>query len=57
VLESDERTVRVAYAGELEGQVAMLKALVEADVPVCSFAETALDLEDVFLRVTTGKVH
>jgi ABC-type multidrug transport system, ATPase component len=56
-LESDEQTVVVSYVGDLEGQVALLKALVEADVPVYSFAETALDLEDVFLRVTTGKVH
>jgi ABC-2 type transport system ATP-binding protein len=49
--------LRVAFRGGLAEQAALLKALIYEGYPLCSFAESALDLEDVFLRVTTGKVH
>ena len=48
----------VAYTGNMEAQAALLRHLmVDAGLPIASFAEAALDLEDVFLRVTTGAVH
>jgi ABC-2 type transport system ATP-binding protein len=53
----DLTTLRVAYNGDLEDQAALLRTLIAGGHPVCSFAEDAMDLEDVFLRVTTGKVH
>jgi ABC-2 type transport system ATP-binding protein len=56
--EGDEMTVlRVAFAGDLNDQAALLRTLIAGGHPICSFAEDAMDLEDVFLRVTTGKVH
>jgi ABC-2 type transport system ATP-binding protein len=56
-LESDEITLRVAFSGDLPAQAALLKRLIEDGHPLASFAETAMDLEDVFMKVTTGKVH
>lgn len=53
----DDGTLRVAFTGGLEEQAALLRSLIEQGIPICSFAETAMDLEDVFLRVTTGRVH
>jgi ABC-2 type transport system ATP-binding protein len=50
-------TLRVAFKGELTEQAALLKSLILEGHPLCGFAESAMDLEDVFLRVTTGKVH
>ncbi len=53
----DDGTLRVAFAGGLEEQAKLLRMLVENGQQLCSFAETAMDLEDVFMRVTTGRVH
>lgn len=53
----DDGTLRVAFNGSLEEQALLLRALIEEGHPICSFAETAMDLEDVFMRVTTGRVH
>jgi ABC-2 type transport system ATP-binding protein len=50
-------TLQVAYQGDTAAQADLLKRLILEGHPICSFAETAMDLEDVFLRVTTGKVH
>jgi ABC-2 type transport system ATP-binding protein len=54
---TDERTLHVAYRGNLEDQYQLLRALVADGHPLLSFSETAMDLEDVFMRVTTGKVQ
>jgi ABC-2 type transport system ATP-binding protein len=43
------------WADEAATQV--LKALVSADLPVCSFQARELDLEDAFMTVTKGKVQ
>jgi len=40
-----------------EASARLLKALVQAEVPVCSFQARALDLEDAFMTVTKGKVQ
>lgn len=50
-------TARLAFQGGLEDQAALLRTLIAGGHPVCSFVETGLDLEDVFMRVTTGKVQ
>jgi len=50
-------TVRVAFTGNVEQQAILLRSLIAEEHPLTSFAESAMDLEDVFLRVTTGKVH
>ena len=44
------------FAGTLEDQCSVLRALVNADVKVLSFAEQATDLEDIFMKVTKGIV-
>lgn len=53
-VEGDGDTLQVSFEGGLEQQAQMLEALVAGGHRVCSFSETALDLEDVFMRVTTG---
>jgi ABC-2 type transport system ATP-binding protein len=40
-----------------EAATRLLKALVAADLPVCSFQARELDLEDAFMTVTKGKVQ
>jgi ABC-2 type transport system ATP-binding protein len=40
-----------------EAAARLLKALVAADLPVCSFQARELDLEDAFMTVTRGKVQ
>jgi len=40
-----------------EASTRILKALVAAEVPVCSFQPEELDLEDAFMTVTKGKVQ
>jgi ABC-2 type transport system ATP-binding protein len=40
-----------------EAAVRLLKLLIAADLPVCSFRARELDLEDAFMTVTKGKVQ
>jgi ABC-2 type transport system ATP-binding protein len=40
-----------------EAATTLLKTLVTADLPVCSFQARELDLEDAFMTVTMGKVQ
>ncbi len=53
----DGDTALVEFHGDLPEQAEMLRTLIAGGHPVCSFTETGMDLEDVFLRVTTGKVQ
>jgi ABC-2 type transport system ATP-binding protein len=53
-VEGEGETLRVDFGGDMEQQAQLLEALISGGHRVCSFAETALDLEDVFMRVTTG---
>ena len=56
--DAENRELVVAYTGNMEAQAALLRHLMlTANIPIASFAEAAVDLEDVFLRVTTGAVH
>jgi len=47
-------TAHVSFEGGLEEQARLLQELVARGQPICAFSETAIDLEDVFMRVTTG---
>ena len=54
----ENKMLFVAYTGNMEAQAALLRHLmVDGNIALASFAEAAVDLEDVFLRVTTGAVH
>lgn len=48
--------LRAEFAGTLDDQCAVLRALIQADVKILSFAEQATDLEDIFMKVTKGIV-
>jgi hypothetical protein len=53
----DDGTLRVAFTGGTTEQALLLRTLIEDGHHLCSFSEAAMDLEDVFMRVTTGRVH
>jgi ABC-2 type transport system ATP-binding protein len=53
----DDGTLLVAFTGGFEEQAELLADLILSGQRLCSFSETAMDLEDVFMRVTTGRVH
>jgi acylphosphatase len=53
----DDGTIRVAFTGSATEQALLLRSLIEDGHQICSFTEAAMDLEDVFMRVTTGRVH
>ncbi len=50
-------TVKVEFAGTDQDQAEMLKHLVDSGYKVTEFREESADLEDVFLKVTTGAVQ
>jgi ABC-2 type transport system ATP-binding protein len=50
-------TVKVEFEGTEQDQAEMLKAVVDAGFRVTEFREESADLEDVFLKVTTGAVQ
>jgi ABC-2 type transport system ATP-binding protein len=49
--------LRVDFQSNEEDQAALLAAIVQADFKVVGFREEEADLEDVFLRLTTGAVQ
>lgn len=53
----DEHHVRVEFNGDHEQQAEMLAALIQANVKVLQFHEEHANLEDVFMRLTTGAVQ
>ena len=50
-------TAIIDLQGDIIRQAEILRSLVDSGHKICSFTETAFDLEDVFMRVTTGKVQ
>jgi ABC-2 type transport system ATP-binding protein len=50
-------TASIEYHGDAAAQAMLLKSLVDAGHSICSFCETGIDLEDVFMRVTKGNVQ
>lgn len=49
--------LRVEFASGEEDQADLLKSIIQADFKVIGFREEEADLEDVFLRLTTGAVQ
>jgi ABC-2 type transport system ATP-binding protein len=54
---SGEGGLRIDYSGDNEGQADLLGALVSGGYRVVGFREHEADLEDVFLKLTTGAVN
>jgi ABC-2 type transport system ATP-binding protein len=48
--------LEIAFAGDEQALVQLLKAMVQAGFPIVGFHEEAGDLEDVFMRLTKGIV-
>jgi ABC-2 type transport system ATP-binding protein len=53
----DGELVHFQHALEKEGQVALLKELIDLRFRICEFGTEATSLEDVFLSVTRGEVQ
>ena len=49
--------VRIEFTGDLEAQAHLISTLVSKGFKVASFREDSADLEDVFLKLTTGAVN
>jgi ABC-2 type transport system ATP-binding protein len=54
---ADDGTLLVAFTGGFEEQAALLGELIAEGHRIGAFSESAMDLEDVFMQVTTGRVH
>jgi ABC-2 type transport system ATP-binding protein len=64
---SEGRQIRVRLAGEAEPrsytvaddeeQTALLRSLLDDDLPVLEFTEVGHGLEDLFMQITTGDVQ
>jgi ABC-2 type transport system ATP-binding protein len=54
---SDRGVITIEFKGDDEGQAALLKGLIDAGVQVISFYEDQANLEDAFLKLTTGSVN
>ena len=54
---SGEDCLRLSFAGDLLAQADLLESLIRDGHKVLDFRETQADLEDVFLRITTGAVQ
>lgn len=53
----DEHHLRVEFNGDHEQQSELLAALIQANIKVVQFHEEHANLEDVFMRLTTGAVQ
>jgi ABC-2 type transport system ATP-binding protein len=52
-----EGEIRVEFNGDAEAQTEVVRALVQGGHGVMTFREQQADLEDVFLKLTTGAVN
>ena len=57
VIAKGENQLEIEFAGSDDEQAALLAALINAGHRVLDFRERQVDLEDVFLRITTGAVN
>lgn len=53
----DDGELRIEYSADYEGQAEVLEKLVRGGFRVFGFREEQADLEDVFLKLTTGAVN
>ena len=49
--------IRIEFTGDLAGQAGIVTSLVQQGFQVAAFREDSADLEDVFLKLTTGAVN
>lgn len=56
-VEASSVSVQIDFEGDAEAQVELLRGLILAGHKVVEFREEEADLEDVFLRLTTGAVN
>lgn len=54
VNETADGVLQVRFSGNEEEQQKLLRALVLAEFPVLSFAESSNSLEDLFMQITKG---
>jgi len=54
VNETADGVLQVRFSGNAEEQQKLLRALVVAELPVLSFAESSNSLEDLFMQITKG---
>lgn len=54
---ASEGDIRIEFSGDVSAQADLLAALVARGCRVATFREDSADLEDVFLRLTTGAVN
>lgn len=54
---TEDGAVRIDFNGDQEQQAALVKTLVDRGFKVIGFQEEQADLEDVFMRLTTGAVQ
>lgn len=52
-----EKKLQFDFKGEESGQAQILKKCIDEGLPVLSFAEETANLEDVFMKLTTGAVN
>lgn len=50
-------TIKIEFSGEAEDQAELLAMLIREGFPIIEFKEEGADLEDLFLKVTTGAVN
>ncbi len=55
-VKQEDGILRIQYTGEPDQQYEILTALVSSGFKVQSFCEAQIDLEDIFMKVTTGAV-
>lgn len=55
--EAHDGRVVIEFGGDRESQADLLRGLIQADHRVTGFTEEQADLEDVFLKLTTGAVN
>lgn len=53
----DPGDLRIEFSGDLEAQADLLKAVIKRGIRVAALTEEAADLEDVFLKLTTGALN
>lgn len=54
VNETADGVLQVRFSGNVEEQQELLRALVVAELPVLSFAESSNSLEELFMQITKG---
>lgn len=55
--QTGERKLFFDFKGDDEGQAKILKSCIEQGLPILTFSEETANLEDVFMKLTTGAVN